>query len=79
MKSLALRATSDAGLPVQFYVVSGPVKLAEDNATLEFLPVPPRAKFPVRVVIGAYQWGRISGEKVRTAGPVFQELSISPR
>lgn len=76
VKSLALHATSDAGLPVQFYVVSGPVKLAADNTTLEFLPVPPRAKFPVRVVIGAYQWGRISGEKVRTAGPVFQKFFI---
>jgi len=77
VKSLALHATSDAGLPVQFYVVSGPVKLAEDNTTLEFLPVPPRAKFPVRVVVGAFQWGRVTGEKVRTAGPVFQEFSIS--
>jgi hypothetical protein len=76
VKSLALHATSDAGLPVQFYVVSGPVKLAADNTTLEFLPVPPRAKFPVRVVIGAYQWGRVTGEKVMTAGPVFQEFLI---
>ncbi|HEU6449362.1 MAG TPA: hypothetical protein VFV23_13075 [Verrucomicrobiae bacterium] len=77
VKSLLLRATSDAGLPVQFYVVSGPVKLADDNRTLEFLPVPPRAKFPVRVVIGVFQWGRVTGEKVKTAGPVFREFFIT--
>ncbi|HEX9046761.1 MAG TPA: hypothetical protein VF988_07025, partial [Verrucomicrobiae bacterium] len=77
VKSLVLRATSDAGLPVQFYVVSGPVKLTDDNRALEFLPLPPRAKYPARVIIGAYQWGRISGEKVRTAAPVFQEFYIT--
>lgn len=76
VKTLKLRATSDAGLPVQFFVVSGPARLADDDATLEFLPVPPRGKFPVRVIVGAYQWGRVTGEKIQSAGPVFQEFFL---
>ena len=76
VKSLTLHASSDAGLPVPFYVLSGPVKLADDNATLEFLPLPPRASFPMRVIIGADQWGRVTGEKVQTTGPVFPQYSI---
>jgi hypothetical protein len=75
VKLLKLSARSDAGLPVQFYVVSGPVELKDDD-TLVFHPPPPRAKYPLRVIVGAYQWGRITGEKVRTAGPVFQEFFI---
>ncbi|MBW8780594.1 MAG: hypothetical protein JF599_01715 [Verrucomicrobia bacterium] len=75
---LKLVATSDAGLPVQFYVISGPVELKEDdNATLRLLPLPPRAKFPVKVILGAYQWGRVTNPKVQTAGPVFQEFLIT--
>ncbi|MCW3062635.1 MAG: hypothetical protein JWQ02_4456 [Capsulimonas sp.] len=76
-KSIHLNATSDAGLPVQLYVISGPVRLRDDNRTLEFLPIPPRSKFPVHVVLGAYQWGRTVEPKVQTAGPVTQEFWIS--
>jgi hypothetical protein len=47
-----LKATGDSGLPVQFFVVSGPVELKGDDS-LELLPIPPRSKFPVRVIIGA--------------------------
>jgi len=76
VKKLELTATSDAGLPVQFYVVSGPVELSDDNRTLKFLPIPPRSQFPVKVIIGAYQWGHVTNPKVQTAGPVFQEFFI---
>ena len=72
---LSLRATASSKLPVQFYAVSGPVELKDDN-TLEFLPIPPQSKFPVRVVIGAYQFGRRTGHKVQSAPPVLQEFWI---
>jgi hypothetical protein len=74
-KTLKLKAASDSGLPVQFFVVSGPVELKDDD-TLTFLPIPPRAKFPVRVMVGAYQWGRAIEPKVQSAGPVFREFFI---
>jgi hypothetical protein len=76
--AINLHATTDAGLPVQFFVVSGPAELREnDNSTLEFLPAPPRSKFPMKVIVGAYQWGRRTEPKVRTAGPVFQEFLLT--
>ncbi len=75
-KSIKLDATSDASLPVQLYVISGPVRLQDDNRTLDFLPIPPHSHFPIRVVIGAYQWGRTVEPKVQTAGPIVQEFWI---
>jgi hypothetical protein len=44
---------ADSGLPVQFSVISGPAEFVSDD-TLEFMPVPPKSRFPVRVLIGAY-------------------------
>lgn len=78
VKTLKLKATSDSVLPVQFFVVSGPAEMKNDD-TLEFLPIPPRSKFPVRVIVGAYQWGRTIEPKVQSGGPVFQEFFIEPR
>ena len=74
-KSLTLKASASSGRPVQFFVVSGPVELKDDD-TLEFQPIPARSKFPVRVIIGAYQWGQTVEPKLQSAGPVFQEFSI---
>jgi len=76
IKSLKLRATSDAELPAQFYVISGPATL-KGRDILEFQPIPPHSKFPVRVVIGAYQWGRTVEPKVQTAGPIVQEFFLT--
>jgi len=76
--TLKLHATSDAGLPVQFYMVSGPADLDEkDNTLLVFQPAPPRTKFPVKVIVGAYQWGRALDPKVQSATPVFQEFELT--
>jgi hypothetical protein len=76
-RTVQLHATSDLALPIQFYVVSGPAELSvDDNTTLKILPIPPRSKFPVKVIVGAYQWGRPVEPKVQTAWPVFQEFYI---
>jgi hypothetical protein len=64
-KSLALRATSSAGLPVHYYVREGPAWVEGD--TLHFSKIPPRAKFPVEVTVVAWQWGRSADPKVQTA------------
>ena len=76
-KAIRLHATSSLGLPVQFFVISGPVNLASNNRTLKFLPIPPRAKFPMKVIIGAWQWGRAIHPRVRTAGPVARSFYIT--
>ncbi len=75
-KTIRLHATSSLRLPVQFFVISGPVKLAADNRTLQFLPVPPQAKFPMKVIIGAYQWGRSIHPRVKSVGPVVRDFEI---
>jgi hypothetical protein len=72
IKTLKLSATSDAGLPVSYYVVSGPAEVGGD--TLKFTPIPSRAKFPVKVMVVAWQWGRSVEPKVQTATPMMQEF-----
>jgi len=62
-KSIKLSAKSDSGLPVRFFVRAGPAVIQGDE--LEFTPVPPRAKFPISVTVGAWQWGRDGASPVK--------------
>lgn len=64
--SVALHAKSDCGLPVYYYVKEGPAEIVGDKVVLKELP--PRAKYPVKVSVVAWQYG-IAGE-VATAEPV---------
>jgi hypothetical protein len=73
--SLKLSATSGAGLPVSYYIVSGPAEIEGD--TLRFTRIPPRSRFPVKVTVVAWQWGRSIGPQVQTAPPVTQEFFIT--
>lgn len=70
--SLKLHATSDAGTKVYYYVLEGPAEV--DGDTLRFTRIPPRAKFPVKVTVVAWQHG-LPG-KVKTAKPVTREFAI---
>jgi len=70
-KSLKLPATSDAGLPVQYYVREGPAEVEGD--TMKFKPIPLRSKFPVKVTVVAWQWGNA---KVKTAERVERTFQI---
>jgi hypothetical protein len=74
--TIELQAVASSGLKVQFFVVSGPVRIGEDGHSLVMLPIPKRSKYPVRVLVGAYQWGRVLDPKVRSAGPAMQEFFI---
>ena len=73
-QQITLTATSSSGLPVQFYVESGPA-LVKDN-TLHLLAIPPSSRYPVRVIVSAYQWGRIGEHPIQSAGPETQEFFI---
>jgi len=53
--TLKLNATSDAGAKVEYYVREGPGDVEGD--TLKFSLIPPRAKYPVKVTVVAWQWG----------------------
>lgn len=73
-KTVSLHAASDAGLPVSYYVLEGPAEM-EGNA-VRLTSIPPKAKFPVKVTIVAWQWGRGSGQKVQTATPVERSFFV---
>jgi hypothetical protein len=72
---IRLQAAASSGLPVQYYVVSGPAWVQGD--VLNFGPLPARTKWPMRVRVAAFQWGRTAGAPVQSAGPVTQEFFIA--
>jgi hypothetical protein len=43
---------------------------------LKFLPIPPNNKIPIRVIVGAYQWGSPTDPKIQSTLPVTQEFFI---
>jgi hypothetical protein len=71
---ITLNASASSGLPVQFFVASGPAMINGDTLTFDKIPI--RAKFPIRVRVSAFQWGRPNDPKVQSAGPVTQEFFI---
>ncbi len=76
IKSLSLQARSDAGLPVDFLVCQGPGEIKGDR--LNFSPLPPRAKFPVKVTVIAWQYGHGGVNPVQSAAPVEQTFCLQP-
>ncbi len=75
--SLELAATSSAGLPVSYYVREGPAEI--HGSTLRFTAIPPRAGFPLRITVVAWQFGRDGAHAVRTATPVEQSFQLLAR
>jgi hypothetical protein len=72
--TLKLMATSDSNMPVYYYVQEGPAEINGDR--LVFAKIPPRCKFPVKVTIVAWQYGRSIEPKVKTAEPVVLSFYI---
>ena len=74
-RSISLNATSDSSMPVSYYVREGPATVHEN--TLRFTNIPPRAKFPVKVTVIAWQWGRMTEPKLKSATPVERAIHIT--
>jgi hypothetical protein len=74
IKELKLNATSDAGLPVHYFVKAGPAVVKGDRLILT--PIPPRSKYPVKVTVVAWHWGRTIEPKIQTAEQVEQSFLI---
>lgn len=70
---LRLRAVSDAGLKVYFYVLEGPAVVEGD--CLKLTPIPPRTTYPIKVTVVAWQHGL--PEKIKTAQPVARSFLIT--
>jgi hypothetical protein len=73
--SVKLNATSDANVPVSYYVLAGPAQVEGDM--LKLTAIPPRAKFPVKVTVVAWQYGRSAEPLLKTAEPVTREFYIT--
>lgn len=82
-KEIELKAVSDVpGQVVEYYVVSGPAELVSADPkytgnTLRFTPIPPNARYPVKVIVAAYQPGRSREPLVKTAPDVVREFFIA--
>jgi hypothetical protein len=73
--SVKLDATSDAKVPVSYYVLAGPAEV--DGDTLKLTPIPPRSRYPVKVTVVAWQYGRSVEPMLKTAEPVVREFVIT--
>ena len=73
-ESLALQATSSAGVPVYYYVREGPAYI--DGQKLVFTHIPPRTRFPVKVTVVAWQYGTALSPRLQSATPVERSFFI---
>ena len=69
-----LKARSDCGLPVEYYVAYGPATILDGK--LRITEIPARATFPITVKIAAYRFGSGVEPLVRTAAPVEQIIKV---
>jgi hypothetical protein len=74
ISSLKLNATSTSGMPVYYYIQEGPAEISGN--TIQFTGIPPRSKFPLKITVVAWQYGRSIEPKVKSAEPVFQTFYI---
>lgn len=73
-RAVELKAMSDSGEPINYYIKEGPAVL-QDNI-LYLTKVPPRAKYPIKVTVVAWQYGRSFEPKLQSALPVEQTFYL---
>ena len=74
LRSIALGARSSSGLPVQYYVVAGPARVEGDSLRITEIPV--RSRYPLKVTVVAYQWGKMTAPRFKSAEPVARVFYI---
>ena len=75
IRSLTLGATADSGLPVDYYVVAGPAEVS--GRTPQFYRIPVCSRYPLKVTVFAYQWGRPVEPLVQSAQPVERTFMLT--
>jgi hypothetical protein len=73
-RAVPLNAQADSRLPVSYYVVAGPAIVEGNQLILTKIPV--HSKYPVKVTVVAYQWGRTIEPLWQSAEPVTREFFI---
>lgn len=74
---ISLKAESTIGLKVHYYVLFGPAEVVGDK--LKFTAIPPRARYPLKVTVVAWQYGRLVDPMIQTATPVIRSFYIHKR
>lgn len=74
-KSIRMIASTNSGMPVQYYILGGPAVIQGNR--IIFTKIPPRCKFPVKVTVVAWQYGRSLSPKIKTAEPVEQSFFLT--
>lgn len=74
-ESIELQATCDSGMPVYYYINGGPAVI--EGNKLMFSGIPPKAKFPIKVTVVAWQYGRMTEPKIQTAKAVERTFYIN--
>jgi hypothetical protein len=75
IKEITLQAQSNSGLPVYFYVQEGPAEIK--NGKLVITKIPERAKFPLKITVVAWQYGRSIEPKIQSAEAIVQSFYLS--
>jgi hypothetical protein len=75
VEEIALQATADSGLTVDFCVIQGPARIEDHH--LRITGIPPRARFPVKVTVAASQWGRSTEPRIQSAPHVLRSFHIT--
>ena len=73
-KPIELKATSDAGVTVDYYVAYGPAAI--ENGKLRVTDIPKRSKYPIEVKVVACHFGSGVEPLIRTAKPVARTFKI---
>ena len=74
VKKMKLHAVSDAGMPVYFYVKEGPASIRDDTLMIGKIPV--RSRYPVKITIVAWQYGRSIEPAVQSAKSVERSFYL---
>lgn len=72
--TVPLHATSDAGVPVGYFVREGPAFVRD--GVLHLTPLPPRAKLPMKITVVAWQLGRGVEPRLLAASPVERTFEV---
>ena len=72
---IKLSATSSSGLPVSYYIEYGPAIIQNNKLILPQIPC--KSKYPIKVLVVAYQLGHTTEPSYQSAIPVAQHFNIS--
>jgi hypothetical protein len=73
-KTVKLQAHASSGLPVSYYINSGPAYVSGNEVRITAIPL--KARYPVQITVTAYQWGRAVPPLFQSALPVKHTFHI---